>query len=205
LKRAPTEAKHVDAVLNSFEKILTVELGTELFNKAQERFKNHPTVRCWHGDSSDLLGENACHCGEPSLIWLDGHYSEGATARGVKDTPIMQELEHIVQHSLASRHVLLIDDARCFNGTNDYPTLASLLSWIRGKMPNHSCMVENDIIRVEPLSPDERAHRGPASIVVSLKGGLGNQMFQYAHAFALARKFNVDLHVTQVKWDTRLR
>ena len=55
---------------------------------------------------------------EPTLFWLDGHYSGGVTARGSKETPILDEVDKILS-TKESRHVLIVDDARCF-GTDPY-------------------------------------------------------------------------------------
>jgi hypothetical protein len=47
---------------------------------------------------------------------LDGRYSEGCTARGETNTPILQELEAIF--AFCPIWVVLIDDARHFDGTD---------------------------------------------------------------------------------------
>jgi hypothetical protein len=44
--------------------------------------------------------------------------------------------------------VILIDDARCFTGENDYPTLDELKSFVAERKPNHKFSVEHDIIRI---------------------------------------------------------
>jgi len=40
----------------------------------------------------------------------------------------------------------LIDDARLFNGTNDYPELEKLKSYVSAQKSNSAIVVENDII-----------------------------------------------------------
>ena len=47
-------------------------------------------------------------------------------------------------------HVILIDDARLFNGKNDYPTLNALRTYINQKKPNYVFQVNYDIIRIVP-------------------------------------------------------
>jgi hypothetical protein len=81
------------------------------------------------------------------LFWLDGHYSGGITAKGRTDTPVAEELEHILTHPVMG-HVVLIDDARCFVGQDHYPTLDELKEMILNKRPDWVFDVENDIIRV---------------------------------------------------------
>jgi len=87
----------------------------------------------------------------PALFWLDGHYSGGLTAQGDSDTPISAELTAILT-SPCKTHVILIDDARCFDGNNGYPYLEDLLKTVREKS-NYCIEVSTDIIR---LTPDSR-------------------------------------------------
>jgi len=44
-------------------------------------------------------------------------------------------------------HVILIDDARCFNGEGDYPNIKQLKAYIKGKNENYHIEVKHDIIR----------------------------------------------------------
>jgi hypothetical protein len=41
---------------------------------------------------------------------------------------------------------LLIDDARCFNGEGDYPTINELKGYIKDKNENYKLEVKDDII-----------------------------------------------------------
>lgn len=63
------------------------------------------------------------------------------------NTPIINELTHIFNHKIEG-HVILIDDARCFNGADDYPTIKELQNFIKEKMPLLKLSVEDDIIRI---------------------------------------------------------
>ena len=61
------------------------------------------------GDSGVELGNLVGKLSGPALFWLDGHYSEGETAQGPKDTPIFEELEHIFS-ARRDGDVILIDE-----------------------------------------------------------------------------------------------
>ncbi|MDR1919199.1 MAG: hypothetical protein LBQ65_06090 [Tannerellaceae bacterium] len=134
------------AQLNYFDLIYSIELSKELYEKATKRFKKYNKVHLYHGDSATELGNIMKDIVEPVIFWLDGHYSGGETAKGKKECPIMDELEHILSQS--QPHIILIDDARCFIGENDYPTIEELQQYLTKKKINHSFEVKDDIIRI---------------------------------------------------------
>lgn len=65
----------------------------------------------------------------------------------MKSTPISNEISHILQHRVPG-HVILIDDARCFTGLDDYPTLDQLRETTTTKGTCDSFEVRDDIIRI---------------------------------------------------------
>lgn len=128
------------ANISKFDRIVSIELSAKLYRKAVERFRGC-NVELHHGDSTDILPEIMKTLEAPAIFWLDGHYSKGVTARGKKDTPIREELSCILSHHL--KHVILIDDARCF-GQGDYPTLEE----IKQMAVNYEYTLIHDIIRL---------------------------------------------------------
>lgn len=137
----------VHAMKKSFSKIISFELDQTLAAEAQQRFANDNHVRIVQGDSGKLLGDYLATIDEPCLFWLDGHYSGGITAKGALETPIKNELTAILSHPV-NGHVILIDDARCFTGENDYPTLDELKNFVAERKPDHKFSVETDVIRI---------------------------------------------------------
>jgi hypothetical protein len=136
----------VEAQKKRFKKIFSIELGVELFNKAVLRFKNDKNVVILQGDSGKVLPEVLSNIEEPAIFWLDGHYSAGITAKGDKECPIFEELDAIFGSNKLN-HILLIDDARCFNGEGDYPTVEELTEYIKSKNEEYQVEVKHDIIR----------------------------------------------------------
>lgn len=136
----------VYAVKDYFDKIYSIELDEKLFESAKNRFLNINHISILQGDSSKVLPNIIDQIKEPCLFWLDGHYSEGITAKGKRETPILDELQHIISHSVKD-HIILIDDARLFTGQNDYPTLEFLRDLIRRGYPGYVFDVKEDIIR----------------------------------------------------------
>lgn len=76
------------AVCSYFERVVTIELDLNLYRQATKRFRSNSKIDCVYGDSAWMLPEVLHSINQPALFWLDGHYSAGITARGVKDTPI---------------------------------------------------------------------------------------------------------------------
>jgi hypothetical protein len=140
------------AVERHFGEIHSIELGRELFEAARLRFAAFDHVHLHLGDSATVLPELLHSLPAPILFWLDGHFSEGITARGGKDTPIVEELGAIFRHNSAA-HVILIDDARLFTGAGDYPSLEELRRLVMGWSPGMQLEVADDIIRLHGLKP----------------------------------------------------
>jgi hypothetical protein len=138
----------VDAMLNQFKEIFSIELSRILFEKAKKKFSGYSHVHIMCGQSGELLPEILRNVMQPCIFWLDAHWSGGSTAKGELETPIIQELKCILNHRNAENHVLLIDDARCFTGENDYPTLHVLKNFIRKIHPDWIFEVKDDIIRI---------------------------------------------------------
>lgn len=130
-----------------FKTIISIELSSELCERAQQRLSDFPHVSIIQGDSSQVLPGILDGLKVPTLFWLDGHYSAGNTALGERETPVSAEMEAILNHSVAG-HVVLIDDARNFDGTHDYPTLSSLRDYVHGAYPKADFSVKDDVIRI---------------------------------------------------------
>lgn len=138
----------LDYIARSGIRCTSIELSQEYYNAACLRFKDNNYVRLVQGDSAQKLPELLEKISRPVCFWLDGHYSFGITASAVSHTPISTELKAILNHQI-KQHVILIDDARCFDGTNNYPYLDELLSEIR-QDGSYNAEISMDIIRLVP-------------------------------------------------------
>lgn len=144
----------VAAQLNSFKTIYSIEVSYPLFIQAKSRFrKSNSKVKILQGDSGVLLPEIVKDLKERAIFWLDGHYSGGITSKGESECPIIKELSAILPSTNAYEHIILIDDARCFTGEGDYPSMEVIKSLVSKANSKYSVKVENDIIRI--LSMDE--------------------------------------------------
>ncbi len=126
----------------------SIELADNYYQAAMQRFASYANVTLLQGDSGTVLSELVRILSAPALFWLDGHYSGGDTGKAKLDTPVSAELEAILD-SPVKGHVVLIDDARCFDGTRDYPQLERILETVRRKNIYY-IEVSADIIRLTP-------------------------------------------------------
>ena len=138
----------VEAQRDQFKKIYSIELSEKLFKKAQKRFKDHMHIKIVQGDSGTVLNKLMAEIDKPALFWLDGHYSGGITAKGEKECPVPEELKIILKSPLS--HIILIDDARLFNGTHDYPTIDQIEEIIKTNNRQYLVETKDDIIRLTP-------------------------------------------------------
>ncbi len=134
------------ALKSNFEQLISVELSELYYKNAVDKFRKDKNVKLYFGDSGLLMPQIIKEIDVKSLFWLDGHFSSGNTAQGELDCPIFGELDAIFTSNYS--HVLLIDDARYFNGTNDYPTIETLKSYIDHHKPGSIFEHKDDMITV---------------------------------------------------------
>jgi hypothetical protein len=123
-----------------FKEIYSIELDPWKVESARRKFANHPNIHVLEGDSGEVLPRLLPALKEPCLFWLDGHDFDVST-------PVKKELEALYKHPIQD-HVLLVDDARWFDGRTDYPTLEEMRAQVARDYPGHVMEVKDDIIRI---------------------------------------------------------
>lgn len=136
----------IEAQKNNFDKLYSVELSVDFWEKAKQRFKNDTHINLIQGDSAEVLPKLVPTLNQPTLFWLDGHYCGGTTALSAVECPIYAEIDAVFKSNKG--HVMLIDDARLFIGKRDYPTISELTKYVKNINPNYSVTVVDDMIRV---------------------------------------------------------
>jgi len=139
----------VEAMRGVFSHIYSIELSKELYEKARKRFKGEKYIELIWGDSGVEMEKIMGKLDQPALFWLDGHYSAGETARSDKDTPIYEELNHIL-NAQDRGNVIIIDDARLFGTDPAYPRREELFDFIKSRRPDVDISVQEDSIRITP-------------------------------------------------------
>ncbi len=136
-------------VKSYFKKVFSIELSEVLANEAKKYFKNKKHVEILQGDSGLLIEKIVKSDKSKKLFWLDAHYSSGITEASANfgHTPISKELEIVLQNWIEGS-VVLIDDARLFNGTDNYPKINDLIEFVKSKNLNLKVFTDKDIIHI---------------------------------------------------------
>jgi hypothetical protein len=141
---AATLARH-------FRRVETIELSRRYALRAKLRFLANGRVAVRHGDSALLLRPST----EPTLYWLDGHWSGGDTAGAERECPVLDELRATSPGHDTDCYV--IDDARLFvnpppppHDPGHWPTLDEIREVVAEIRPRHRVRVVGDVIVVEP-------------------------------------------------------
>lgn len=123
-----------------FRELYSIELDASKAAGARRKFGHEPNVHILEGDSAEVLPKLLSGLKQPCLFWLDGHDFD-------RSTPIRRELDALF-HAPVQDHVILIDDAKWFNGHSGYPTIDELRQSVARDYPNHVMEVRDGIIRI---------------------------------------------------------
>lgn len=137
------------ACRSRFDAMYSIELDPGLAAAAQHHFRHWNHIRILQGDSAAVLPRILDELKHRALFWLDAHYCGPAAGRATVDTPIIEELRLILAHPIPN-HVILIDDARCFGTSGDYPTIEACMRFVIDRRPDWKAEVKDDILRMEP-------------------------------------------------------
>ncbi|MBM4162919.1 MAG: hypothetical protein FJ222_00500 [Lentisphaerae bacterium] len=141
------------ALRDVFEHLYSIELCKPYFELVKKRFNRMPHVHLVLGDSAtELKGilDQVRPLKRRLLFWLDGHYSGADSAKGEVETPIFQELDHILGDEQTLSAVIAIDDAREFGGNPNYPSMDELVAFVKRRRNVVTVSVHTDIIWITP-------------------------------------------------------
>jgi len=136
----------VSSCLYHFDEIVSIELDGLLYQKAVDKFRPYPWVKILQGDSTQVLPDLLQNHSQLSsvMFWLDGHYSEGITAKGEKTSPILEELLAIKSHQPNS--LICIDDYDDFGIIDGYPFKNELVEFLDKFFVGHKIEINQDIM-----------------------------------------------------------
>ena len=139
-----------------FESAVSIELSPELATAAGQELAAVDNVEILQGDSRELL-PTLVDAEQPTLYFLDGHWSGGETAGQEFECPVLGEVT-----ALSAGHrddCVVIDDARLFTASpppphdpDKWPTIAELFDALRTAKPGHHVTVLQDVVVAVPTS-----------------------------------------------------
>jgi len=95
-----------------FEELHTVEIKKEFYESAKNSYQGSKIT--FHlGDSINELSKIVCKLSNNTIFFLDGHWSSEQTGRGIKDVPLLEELQQIMK-DFKHQGIIIIDDYRLF-------------------------------------------------------------------------------------------
>lgn len=114
--------KTAEWAASRFTNVYTMELSYNWFVIAKEKLKKYENVQLLHGRSQSILYHLAPRLKNPTLFWLDAHWSNDLGYPRIEPAvcPVLEEIEHIGKSELA--HVILVDDFRLFGYERGWPT-----------------------------------------------------------------------------------
>ena len=130
-----------------FREIHSIELSHEFVLTVRKRFSSRKNIEIYEGNSADVLPKIVKSINEPTLFWLDAHYSGGNTAGSDDKLPLLKEIGVIVS-SWKSGSVILIDDARLLGVRKGYPDFEKIKQITSQNEQNLVLTRKNDIIRI---------------------------------------------------------
>jgi hypothetical protein len=128
-----------------FREIYSIERDDYLAARARSKFAAYAHIHLFHGDSGEWMPQIVGKLEDRALFWLDAHW-------GAESAPIRKELECIYKHPIRD-HVLLIDDARYFDGHGDYPSIEQLRTQAAREYPGSVVEVKDDMVRIYRPKP----------------------------------------------------
>jgi len=152
LETGTFKGEMINSLKAYFPRLISIELDGTLFQNAKKIFLGAGNIEIVQGDSGIILDKIIAPLDDHVFYWLDAH-CDGAgtnTARGVLYSPITRELKAIAEHSkkIDKKPIIMIDDADCFNGQNDYPSIDRLYQLISGYFPAHKIKNLHNIIEI---------------------------------------------------------
>lgn len=133
--------------LNSFKRIFSIEFLPAFYFPLKEEFKEKKHVELIQGNSGDVLPSLLQQIEEPCIFWLDAHLQVGKPNGSKIDAPVKDEIDAILSHPF--KNIVLIDDARYFNGSLNYPTIDEVERKFKQKDSTYNVSIQGDVIIIK--------------------------------------------------------
>jgi hypothetical protein len=137
-----------------FDEVVTIEASEELRRSAMEKHGGLRNVRWVYGDTRTVLRGEVERLAGPAVVWLDSHWSGGATYGKDAECPLLLEIE--IVRAAPYEHYLFVDDARLFmapppapHNPDHWPTLTQVVNALtQGPRPLEVLVLEDTFVAV---------------------------------------------------------
>jgi hypothetical protein len=137
-----------------FKNVYTIEAYKPIYDKTISKHGKISNIAFYYGNSKTILTEIIAKLTEPSIFWLDAHFSGEDTFGNNEKCPLMTEIAII--NSSKYENIILIDDFRMFqspqtinDGIEEWPNIIDLFNELN-KIPNRYIIILEDIIFCVP-------------------------------------------------------
>ena len=130
------------------KRVVTIEIDERLCGIAAERLSGLANVEVICGDASEHIPRLVNELPEPSLIWLDGHFSGEGTGQGDEVEPAANIIELLSRRNLTPGTTILIDDLRLFGVNPGWPSLARVIDAAESFQPGAVVSAEFDALTI---------------------------------------------------------
>jgi hypothetical protein len=136
---------------NIFKNVFTIENSVELHKQTANKYREIDNIEFLLGDSRMRLKETLEKLEEPTLVWLDAHWSGDSTYGKMDQCPLLEEIGII--NSLQPNLYLFIDDARLFlspphppHDVNQWPNIVEVVNSLQSNPDRYVVIIEDCII-----------------------------------------------------------
>lgn len=133
-----------------FPRVITIEIDPALARSAARTLARRDGIEVREGSSRDVL-PTVVDATQPTLYWLDGHWSGAQTGGAHDECPVLGEIE-----ALGAGHAddcILIDDARLFlapppppHRAEQWPRYREVEDALAAAKPGHQTVVAHDVV-----------------------------------------------------------
>lgn len=110
-----------------FNKLYTIELKENLYNLCKNKY-NGNKINFICGDSIIELKNLLPTINENTIFFLDAHYMTGNSAIGIKECPLIEEIEYINTYMI-KKSIVIIDDYRLFGKKSKKNKFNEQIDW----------------------------------------------------------------------------
>ena len=140
-----------------FDKVITVELQSYLYNEAKSLSSQYNNIEFFLGDSPTIITDVLTGIDDTKTItfWLDAHIGPGNFVAGqtpdIRKCPLYDEI-NAIKSLKRNDHTILVDDLRIFTEDNEWGVnLQDLIDSIKQINPEYKITfidgdVENDVL-----------------------------------------------------------